>query len=311
MEKIALVGNTGFVGSNLCISKKFDFVANSKNVGDLYNVHPDVLVYAGVTGTKWYANCHSEEDYAIIEGAKKNIELINPKKLVLISTVDVYNHLEQVNEDTILDTRDMHNYGIHRLELENWALDNWSDIKIIRLPAIYGLNLKKNFVYDMIHYVPTIVDKEFMSLLMENMEGIFEKYFLNLDGRYQLKSVSLKEYQELRKKFKENRYNALYFTNSMSSYQFYNLKNLWSDIKLAEEIDTKIVNLVSEPVTAEEAYYYIYQDKFVNYKPKQIRYNIQSNYAEYFGVKNLYMYSKTQVLEDLKKFVDNMTLIYR
>ena len=31
-KKTALVGYTGFVGSNLCRSASFDFLANSKNV---------------------------------------------------------------------------------------------------------------------------------------------------------------------------------------------------------------------------------------------------------------------------------------
>lgn len=50
-KKTALVGYTGFVGSNLCRSASFDFLANSKNVQQLYGVKPDVLIYAGVTGT--------------------------------------------------------------------------------------------------------------------------------------------------------------------------------------------------------------------------------------------------------------------
>lgn len=78
-KKTALVGYTGFVGSNLCRSASFDFLANSKNVQQLYGVRPDVLIYAGVTGTKWYANTHKEYDEAIIRAAEENIVKIAPK----------------------------------------------------------------------------------------------------------------------------------------------------------------------------------------------------------------------------------------
>ena len=85
----ALVGYTGFVGSNLYRSYKFDKIYNSKNIEESFGTNPDLLVYAGVRAEKYLANNNKEKDYEIILNAEDNIKKINPKKIVLISTIDV------------------------------------------------------------------------------------------------------------------------------------------------------------------------------------------------------------------------------
>ena len=47
---IALVGYTGFVGSNIYAAGKdaIDCVYNSKNVQEAYGTAPDLLIYAGM-----------------------------------------------------------------------------------------------------------------------------------------------------------------------------------------------------------------------------------------------------------------------
>ena len=49
------------------------------------------------------ANKYPDEDLKIINDAFKNIKKISPKKLVLISTVDIYDKLEFVDEDYMPD----------------------------------------------------------------------------------------------------------------------------------------------------------------------------------------------------------------
>ena len=90
---ISLVGYSGFVGSNLMLSYPFEGLYNSQNIKTAYGTKPQILVYAGVTGTKYLANRYPEKDRAIIDAAVENIKQINPKKLVLISTVDVNSNL--------------------------------------------------------------------------------------------------------------------------------------------------------------------------------------------------------------------------
>ena len=46
---IALVGYTGFVGSNICAvaGKEIEAVYNSKNIEEAFGTCPDLLIYAG------------------------------------------------------------------------------------------------------------------------------------------------------------------------------------------------------------------------------------------------------------------------
>ena len=60
----ALVGYTGFVGSNLYTQGKFDCVYNSKNITEAFETYPDLLVYAGLRAEKYLANQAPEKDMA-------------------------------------------------------------------------------------------------------------------------------------------------------------------------------------------------------------------------------------------------------
>ena len=82
----ALVGYTGFVGSNLDAATNFDGRYNSKNISEAFGTAPDLLIYAGVPAAKYLANSAPEKDFEIILQAQENIKKIAPKKLVLIST---------------------------------------------------------------------------------------------------------------------------------------------------------------------------------------------------------------------------------
>ncbi len=52
----ALVGYTGFVGSNLYAAGHFDAVYNSKNIEESHGTNPDLLIYAGLRAEKYLAN---------------------------------------------------------------------------------------------------------------------------------------------------------------------------------------------------------------------------------------------------------------
>ena len=70
----ALVGYTGFVGSNLDAATNFEGRYNSKNISEAYDTKPDFLIYAGVHAAKYLANSAPEKDFEVILNAQKNIE---------------------------------------------------------------------------------------------------------------------------------------------------------------------------------------------------------------------------------------------
>lgn len=161
----ALVGYTGFVGSNIYVAGQFDAVYNSKNIEEAYGTEPDILVYAGLRAEKYLANNAPEKDMELIVQAEENIRKIAPKKLVLISTIDVFKVPNGVDEDSKIDTENLHAYGYNRYQLELWVQENYPDALIVRLPGLFGINIKKNFIYDYMNVIPFMLKKEKMEEL--------------------------------------------------------------------------------------------------------------------------------------------------
>ncbi|MBV4282172.1 NAD-dependent epimerase/dehydratase family protein, partial [Bacteroides caccae] len=117
----------------------------------------NILVYSGVRAEMFLANKFPEKDFEVIENAIENIKKINPKRVVLISTIAVYNQPFDVDEDTVINEEESTTYGRNRRILEVWVEQNYKDSLVVRLPGIYGINLKKNFLYDMINIIPAML----------------------------------------------------------------------------------------------------------------------------------------------------------
>lgn len=299
-----LVGDTGFVGSNLCVLHKFDELYNSKNIEDSYGKCPDLLVYSGVPSQKFLANKLPEKDYEIITNAINNIKNINPKQIILISTIDVYKNPINVNEDTTVDTEGLEPYGYNRFLLEEWIKNNIKDYLIVRLPGLYGKNIKKNFIYDLIHIIPIILTEEkYFELL--NTDDLIKNYYKREDnGFYRLSELNLQEEKILKNYFNKIGFSALNFTDNRGKFQFYNLKYLWRHIEKAKKNNIRVLNLATEPVLIEELYRYINNKTFKNEITDKIpNYNFKTKYDKLFNGNNGYIYDKKFILQDIKEFV--------
>ena len=302
---IGLVGYTGFVGSNIydCSKGNIDSVYNSKNIKDSFGTNPDLLIYSGLRAEKYLANNKPEKDLESILQAEDNISRINPKKLVLISTIDVFKNPIDVDETCEIDTDGLNAYGLNRYRLEQWVRKNYPDTLIVRLPGLFGINLKKNFIYDLINVIPyMLTEKKFLELNSKDPE--LEKYYSLQDNGFYKVNILDNEKDTLKKKFNMLGYSALNFTDSRSEYQFYNLSRLWNDIQIALENNLLVWHPATEPVTAAEVYKYLTNKTFINeLDGNPAKYNYKSIYDSLFGGSNGYICEKNVVLEEIKQFV--------
>ena len=301
----ALVGYTGFVGSNIYAAGDFDAVYNSKNIEKAYGTEPDLLIYAGLRAEKYLANNAPEKDMELIYQAEKNIMRIDPKKLVLISTIDVFKAPRNVDENSVIDTENLHPYGYNRYQLEIWVRENYPDSLIIRLPGLFGQNIKKNFIYDYINVIPFMLKEEKFRELVEKDSELAEYYELQENGFYRV-NVPENKKEELKAKFKALGFSALNFTDSRSVYQFYNLGRLWSDIQIALDKGIKLWHPATEPVSAGEVFKHLTGTDFVNeLKGTPANYDYRTIYAKEFGGTDKYICDKKQVLDEIKGFIQN------
>lgn len=299
-----LVGHTGFVGSNIYKKGEIDRGFNSKNIQEAYGLKPDLLIYAGLRAEKYLANNAPEKDMELIYQAEENIKKIEPKKLVLISTIDVFKNPVGVDEASSIECDGLQAYGLNRYKLECWVRENYPDALIIRLPGLFGINIKKNFIYDFINIIPFMLKAEKFQELAEKDLALQEYYELQDNGFYKCSAVEAEDKEILRKKFVNLGFTALNFTDSRSVYQFYNLGRLWDDIQTALSQGIKLWHPATEPVSAAEVYEYLTGKQFTNeLGGKPAAYDYKTLYAEAFGGINGYIETKEQVLKAIANFV--------
>lgn len=302
----ALVGYTGFVGSNIYAAGDFDAVYNSKNIEDAYGTRPDLLVYAGLRAEKYLANHAPEQDMELIRQAEYNIEKIEPKKLVLISTVDVLKDPQGADENAVIDTEDLHAYGYNRYQLECWVRKHYPESLIIRLPGLFGINIKKNFIYDYINVIPFMLKKEKFEELSKQDCDLKNYYQLQENGFYKV-NVTEKDRETLKQKFRKLGFSALNFTDSRNVYQFYNLAHLWKDIQIVMKAGVTLWHPATEPVSAAEVYYYLTGETFCNeLSGTPVKYDFHTKYADLFGKQGAYVYTKEEVLKEIKEFTEGI-----
>jgi sugar phosphate isomerase/epimerase len=147
----AIVGYTGFVGSNLLQFYEFKYMYNSKTFINAKYKTFDTVFFCGIPAMKWKANKYPEEDNIIFEEIISILDTITVNKIILISTIDVYDNINGgLNEDyhqSIVN----HTYGKNRLLFEEYIINRYENHHIVRLPALFGKGLKKNMIYDLIH----------------------------------------------------------------------------------------------------------------------------------------------------------------
>ncbi|HXT16740.1 MAG TPA: NAD(P)-dependent oxidoreductase [Gemmatimonadaceae bacterium] len=146
----AIIGHTGFVGSNLLRQRSFDDCFNSRNIDQIDGRSFDLLIVSGARAEKWKANAEPERDLDNIEQLFKALSHVNARKVVLISTVDVFIQPVGVDEDSPTPMDGLHAYGRHRRRLEQLVSARF-DALVVRLAALYGPGLKKNVIFDFLH----------------------------------------------------------------------------------------------------------------------------------------------------------------
>lgn len=301
---VALVGYTGFVGSNLYEALGDCAAYNSKNIAQAFGTAPDLLLYAGLPAAKYLANHAPQKDMDVIREAQRNIEAIGPQKLVLISTIDVFPDPYGVDEGSPIDAGKLHPYGYNRYQLELWVREHYPDALIVRLPGLFGKNLKKNFIFDFLNPAPSMLTEKKLFELSQGDSEIARYYGESENGFCKLKAVTKEEKERLTQKLQALGFTALHFTDSRSQYQFYPLHRLWGDIQIALENGLRVWHPATAPLSAAEVYRYLTGEEFVNHlDAPPARYDYRTRYARLFGGEEGYICDRDTVLKEIREYV--------
>ena len=301
--KDLLVGATGFVGGNLRQLRSFSAECHSSDVKEYYGSRPECCIYAGVPAAMFLANTAPEQDLEVMKAARENLRMIRPERVVLISTIAVFGDSRGKDETAVPDAESA--YGRNRFQLEQWVREDHAAVTVIRLPALYGRGLKKNFLYDLHRIVPAMLMADKYAELSAQSSLVKSSYIPGANGFYAMKTDC--DFPALREWFAASSFNSLCFTDSRSRFQFYHLARLWRDISTALHEKLPLVHLCTPPVSAAEVYQAVrHQSGWSNEIPgrQPFDYDLRSLYAEAFGGSDGYLCSRDAEMREIADFME-------
>ena len=304
MPDTVLVGSTGFVGGNLLAAYPFDAAYHSTDVQNGFGRDNGLVVYAGVPAAMYLANADPAADLAVMAAARENLRRLAPKKVVLISSICVFADSRGKTEADEPTPEGLAPYGANRLQLERWVREDWPDALIVRLPALYGKGLKKNFLYDLHTITPALLRPDKYRQLAAESELVRISYEDAGNGFYKLSGKA--DPAALRAWFAAAPFNALAFTDSRSVYQFYDLARLWRDIRTALDADLRVLHLATPPLSAARVYEAFTGKTFTNHLPgAPFDYDLRTRHAALLGGAGEYLCTEPECLTAVCDFLKN------
>lgn len=307
----ALIGFSGFIGSVISKSESFNHRYNSKNIDEIKGRSFDCVICAAAPATMWAANLFPDEDKANLNRLIENISTIKAKSFVLISSIAVLDDMSAGYTEVNARYEQNKAYGLHRRELEEWVAGQFANCHILRLPALFGPGLKKNFIFDLLNPVPSFIKPDKFVTLAEDLtciEMALLNQFYTFDEQLKMWGLARRHLQVAQERstleaaFGRIGFTARNFTNSASRFQFYNVQRLGTDIKRVIKAGLDVVNICSEPLEAAQICYELTGKTFSNNAPPLVKEDMRSIHADVFGGTAPYLYTCATVVEDLKKF---------
>ena len=310
--KTALIGNTGFVGANLRQQFSFDDEYNSKNILDIKGKEYDLVICSAIPSSMWMANNFAQKDLENIKNLLAILKNVSIKKFVLISSICVFKPpVQNINEDSN-DFEDEQAYGKNRRYAEKEITNIFDDCLIIRLPALFGDHLKKNFIYDLLNQEPAFIANEKYQEILNCLDSQGQKTINNyyvFDGDKKIwsfdkeKAILDKSRNEVLQLLKKANFTALNFTNSKSNFQFYDLSDLHKDINIALKNNIEILHLCSAKIQALEIAKLFFNIDFDHDNgQKPFDYDLQTKHAKLWNKDSNYQYCKDDMVQKFEKF---------
>lgn len=258
----ALIGSTGFVGGHLSGQHAFGAGFNSRTICEALGRSFDTVVCAAAPGSMLEANRFPDRDAERVGGIVDALKGIEAKQFVLVSTIAVLADFRAEDEGTAA-FQDATPYGVNRRTLEVACAERFGRCLVVRLPALFGTGLKKNFLFDILNPMPSLLGEEPLATLRAalpvDLAGRLDDLYAKDEalGLWVIDRAAL-EASGRRAAFDEAvtalGRSAIGFTNPASRFQYYDMSRLWADIGLGLSAGLDVLHLSPEPVEAGRVY---------------------------------------------------------
>ncbi|OSQ34511.1 hypothetical protein [Thalassospira sp. MCCC 1A01428] len=314
MSVDGIIGHSGFVGGNLLRQHDFTGQFNSRNIDDSAGTKFDTLVCAAAPGSMFEANNFPEYDLQQIKALCHNLASIRARRFVLISSIAVLADFATGDDELTEAFQSELAYGRHRRLLETFCAEHFADTLILRLPALFGAGLKKNFLFDLLNPVPSMLNRAKMEQALgvvsaEDAEILQKVYSLNnQNGMFILNRLGLRKsgiQARIEEAFGQHALTAVQFTNPDSTYQYYGVDRLWEDIESALVGGLDVLHLATEPLVAAQIHRAVMGHEMPKTGARLHHEDMHTLHAELWGRTGPYLENAQQVESRVMAFVRN------
>lgn len=306
----SLIGHTGFVGQNLLRQFRFDACFNSQTIDQAAGGSFGTVVCSAAPGSMFDANRNPDLDREKIERLMRQLVAIRADRFVLISTIAVLKDFAAADEENcIYEAGDA--YGVHRRMLEEFVLSQFPGALVVRLPALFGTGLKKNFLFDILNPMPSMLTVSRMSSLREKLGhklGSLAESLYHFDRTLDLWVIdrnalaNCAHRRELEEVVSAHDLSSVQFTNRETCFQYYDLGRLWADICLCMANHLGIVHLAPPPLQASEIHERIVGKPMPATPARLHREDMRTRHGALWGERGGYMIGKDEVWRGLAQF---------
>ena len=144
-----LIGHSGYVGQTLLRQRSFDRRYRSTDIASIRGESFELLVVSGAPAAKWVADRDPAADLARLEGLASHLDEVAARRVILVSTVDVFADSRGADEEADPTLAPTSAYGRNRLWLEGRVRRRFPSALVVRLPGLVGPGLRKNAIFDL------------------------------------------------------------------------------------------------------------------------------------------------------------------
>ena len=306
-----LIGHTGFVGSALLRQTRFSTCYNSANIADIDGARFGTLVCAAAPGSMLEANRAPERDRAAIDALIARLDRVEAERFVLISSIAVLADFAGGDDEGTGAFQHDLAYGRHRRALEAFVEDRFPGSLVVRLPALFGAGLRKNFLFDLMNPVPSMLAQARHAALLTALGDDLAEWLAALyapdaaTGLLKLDRPALNADQ--RRASLEAALDALgatatQFHHRETTYQYYAIDRLWQDIGIALAAGLTHLHLAPEPLAAADIHARLTGRPMPETPARLHREDMRTRHASLWGASGPYQFAAADTLASLAAF---------
>lgn len=100
--------------------------------------------------------------------------------------------------------------------------------------------------------------------------------------------------------------NCLDLINPYSTFQYYDLNQLWPDIQRTLSANVKLINFFGEPLQTADIIERFFPGKVIGLKPApEMHYDLHTCHASLWGKQGKYLYTRNEVMDQLATFISH------